>query len=878
MKNIHAIAHTHWDFEWYFTRQEAQVQFAFHMDEVFSALASHQLDYYLLDGQLSIVDDYLSNFPEKASEFQKYVQAKRLFIGPWYTQVDEMVTSGEAMVRNLRLGTQLGADLGGAMAVGYLPDSFGQSQDMPKIYNGFDIYDAVFWRGTPLEKNARYFYWTSDDDHKVLVANIKNGYYAGVDLVENADFKTLMARIGTDTTANDLALPIGGDQRAVDFNLKTRIQLANNASDGDYQVKESTYPQFFQALAQQPDLPTYQGEFIDPSVSKIHRGIYSSRYDLKQAYDELERLMIHQVEPLLAMAMDQGVASKQGLIDTIWQTIARGQAHDSSGGCNSDETNRDIANRAQVALELGRSLRDYLLRKLSISLGTEGTGDVLFWNPWPTAQHFTRRLEVSTPTPNFRLVRTTGADLPFTVLAQEKRDASVLKRDPSQQDHQYYYVTTISCRPQVPAMDWQGYRLETTTTAGATTALKDATVIENEFYQLTFEKGQVNLFQKATGTWHHNFLTFEDGSDAGDTYDYAPDFKDWVLALDLSGAKQVAFKAGDLTSTATLAGTWNLPQDLAARQDEIAATKVPYKLVLRLNQGSKVIDFRFTIDNTVLDHRLRLVLNTDVQVDETFADTPFGTIARPVTEAHLQDWQQIGYHEEPTSMRPMIHFANVHTQANSWSFITLGTKDFQVIGDHRQLAITLFRSVGYLGRPNLTRRPGDASGLVNKLVATPDSQLLQTLTFAGGLVVDPHYDPVALQAAHHELASAPLYYQQQTLNKFTTPIEYFTMNKLAQAVDHPAPIVLADSHVVLSSFTRSVDQTGFELRLYNPTAAPAEAGVLQLPDTATLALVNLKGEVQQLVAHNSAAVALTPFEPGEIRTYGIYPVNTGSQN
>ncbi|GAF38795.1 alpha-mannosidase [Agrilactobacillus composti DSM 18527 = JCM 14202] len=81
MKNIHAIAHTHWDFEWYFTRQEAQVQFAFHMDEVFSALASHQLDYYLLDGQLSIVDDYLSNFPEKTREFKKYVQAKRLFIG-----------------------------------------------------------------------------------------------------------------------------------------------------------------------------------------------------------------------------------------------------------------------------------------------------------------------------------------------------------------------------------------------------------------------------------------------------------------------------------------------------------------------------------------------------------------------------------------------------------------------------------------------------------------------------------------------------------------------------------------------------------------------------------------------------------------------------
>lgn len=34
MKDIYTVAHTHWDYEWYFTRQEARVQFIFHMDEV----------------------------------------------------------------------------------------------------------------------------------------------------------------------------------------------------------------------------------------------------------------------------------------------------------------------------------------------------------------------------------------------------------------------------------------------------------------------------------------------------------------------------------------------------------------------------------------------------------------------------------------------------------------------------------------------------------------------------------------------------------------------------------------------------------------------------------------------------------------------------
>ncbi|MEJ4455507.1 alpha-mannosidase, partial [Enterococcus faecium] len=139
MKKVSVVAHTHWDFEWYFTRQDARVQFAYHMDEVLAALASNQLDYYLLDGQMAIIDDYLQSDPDQSAVMRKFIKAGRLFVGPWYTQIDEMVTTGESIVRNLQQGIKLSAELGGTMPIGYLPDSFGQGQDMPKIYNGFGI-------------------------------------------------------------------------------------------------------------------------------------------------------------------------------------------------------------------------------------------------------------------------------------------------------------------------------------------------------------------------------------------------------------------------------------------------------------------------------------------------------------------------------------------------------------------------------------------------------------------------------------------------------------------------------------------------------------------------------------------------------------------
>ena len=76
----------------------------------------------------------------------------------------------------------------------------------------------------PKDAKTRYFYWTSNDGSKVLTANIKNGYYAGVDLIEQDNFTELVDRISTETKSSVHLLPVGGDQRAVDFNLKERLQ------------------------------------------------------------------------------------------------------------------------------------------------------------------------------------------------------------------------------------------------------------------------------------------------------------------------------------------------------------------------------------------------------------------------------------------------------------------------------------------------------------------------------------------------------------------------------------------------------------------------------------------------------------------------------
>lgn len=869
MKKVHVIAHTHWDFEWYFTRQESQVQFAYHMDEVFEALKNNYLNHYVLDGQISILDDYLSVFPEKEHLVKKYVSENRLFIGPWYTQIDEMVTSGESIIRNLNLGMEYANDLGGSMKVGYLPDSFGQSQDMPKIYKGLGINKAVFWRGMPSDIDTKYFYWTSNDGSKVLTANIREGgYTAGIELMEADDFTGLIDKLLKDTHSDDLVLSVGGDQRPVDFNLKERIHKINNEQN-DVEFVESNYSNFFSKLKENK-LPSISGEFIDPSFSKIHRGIYSSRADLKQLYDKLERVMIYQVEPLSTLANEHGIETKQGLIDTIWKTISLGQAHDSSGACNSDKTNQDIKQRGINALQQAESIRNYLLRKMSVSIEGSSKNDLFAWNPLPFKVDNIREFEVSTTKSSFDLVDEDGNNVDFDVITQNKRNASDLRRNESERPDDYYYITKIVFKVKIPSMTWTKYTIKEHNKEFNERHKVNA--IENDRFKLYVDEAGLNLYDKQKQKTYENFLSIEDGGDEGDNYDYSPAFHDWIINCDFSNSSIEAQK-GNFMSSLILTGDWKLPNDLEARKKKNLNGKVSYTLTLNLFENNNAIDLSLNIDNKVKDHRLRLVINADIKSDYSYADTPFSTIQRPVEDKYLYDWKEIGYKEEPTSMRPMIHFANMHSDISSLTFLGKGAKDFQLIGDnYEKLAITILRGVGYLGRPDMLRRPGDASGLQNMYVETPDSQLIGDYTFEGQLILEDEFDYNKIQNQYVLMTQENLDYQNQTINQYTTPIQYFAINHLPEMISPSSTFEIKDLKVTFSSLQNTADGSGYILRLYNATEEEIEKpGMLVLYSNSNIIRLNLRNELIESLVDNTKEYSFDSFKPGEIRTYGIFP-------
>src|SRR5439155_1467839 len=114
---FHLIPHTHWDREWYLPRAAFQARLVPALDDVLERLtADPGYRSFLLDGQTVLVADYLRARPDREPELKTLVKTGRLQVGPWYVLADELIPSGEALVRNLLLGAADAEQLGGCPA------------------------------------------------------------------------------------------------------------------------------------------------------------------------------------------------------------------------------------------------------------------------------------------------------------------------------------------------------------------------------------------------------------------------------------------------------------------------------------------------------------------------------------------------------------------------------------------------------------------------------------------------------------------------------------------------------------------------------------------------------------------------------------------
>ncbi len=866
MKKMHVYSHTHWDYEWYFTASESIVQLIYHMDEVISALESGTLKTYLLDSQVSILEEYLQMMPEKEPVIRKLVEEGKLMIGPWYTQSDELIISGESLARNLWYGISYARELGNCMMIGYLPDSFGQSKDMPKLYNGFNIKEALFWRGVPNDVcKKREFYWHNTDGSEVLCYHIRDGYFYGGNLIYTDDVDKVETRVLHGASTTHQLLPLGGDQRYVDFNLQERLSFYNERSTHDIQYFESDLESFFKELRKEEGLPQITGEFIDASVSKIHHSIYSSRYDHKQLNDEIERRIIYQLEPFMVLQMQMGIKPKTSVLRKLWKKVLLNHAHDSACGCNSDATNDAILQRLKDCDQMSSMLLDYQVRKLSESIEGIREQNLVFYNTLPYTRDDVFHVSVSTQAKHFRIVDEAGCEVVYDCLKTQRVYSGSIRRDPSVYDEDlYYYQSDIRIAISMKPMSMRILHLEA---CEQTEQLQECSALENAFYRITMENGSLFLLDKQSGKVVEDFLYVEDSGDEGDTYDYSWPTHDHIYTLHFQDA-QAEWKHGALADTLVLHGAWRLPENLQERADGRCSQDIAYTLCLQLNQAADVVQCEMTIDNTAMEHRMRVILRGFSSSSCSIADTPFGTMQRAHDPKHMEDWKEAGYREEPTPIYPMLHHVSNGTEQVLTCFCK-GIKEYEIL-KHTDIALTLFRSVPLLGRPDLNRRPGIASGNEFKYIPTPKSELRQTMNFTFALCFRKEYNAMEVQKTWLRYANAVLFYQLQEMNRFVNTQKYFVTHPYPTVVKPPQASILDmdESDCLQFSSLYPLDEAHAALRVYNSRNELVKNDVLSCTGE-DIQQTNMLHEPVAACEAEQHLVTLSNIQPEEIRTYKI---------
>lgn len=745
------MPHTHWDREWYEPFQRFRLRLVALLDEVLDRMEREPNYHFTLDGQLACVDDYLEVRPENRDRVAALVKEGRLAIGPWQILLDEFLCSGENIVRNLELGMSRADKLGGAMPVGYLPDMFGHTAQMPQILKRAGVLHACVYRGVPSAVVTDAFAWVAPDGTAIRTQYLPEGGYGnGAHLFESPDQLAeraevfvakmrrwrgpegaLLAMYGTDHSAPVAGLP------GMVSELGARMDTLSG-----YLAAFSTETE---------GLPRVEGELRSHARANILPGVISVRAHVKQAMGRAERMVERYAEPLAAL---WGGEWPGRFLDMAWWRLIDASGHDSVTGCGVDETAQQVAARIAEAEHLGQAVRDMVTSSLAARVPS---GGVLVVNPSPFARRGVVTLDLAGIDP---VVDATGARVPVQTLEYAPEllldaemdpavalsfthgtelygqhisgwsvDGGVLTftvaREPSvafnRAEIPVAGVThvrilaeprrTVAALVDVPALGHTSVR----TTAEGTSGTSDigvraeGRVLDNGLLRVEIAEDGTLTLSTPDGVTITGAGRIVDGGDVGDTYNYAPPADDrlvdtpvetvvtpvWsgmlVAALDVRRTYRWPYTETELFTDPTHARVTQPVAENPGQGTEEVEVVVDTRVELRA--GEPFVRLHVEFDNRCSDHRVRL--HVPAEATESHAEGQFAVVTRGLTS-------EGGCGETPLPTFP----ASSWVAAGGVAALVEHVTEYELTGG--ELALTLLRSVGYLSRNRNGLRPEPA--------------------------------------------------------------------------------------------------------------------------------------------------------------------------
>ncbi|MBU3092525.1 alpha-mannosidase [Clostridium sp. CF011] len=817
-KKVYIVPHSHWDREWYFTIEDSNVLLSQNIPYLIEVLEKDsEFNSYTLDAQLSIVEEYLVLYPEDRVKLEELIKERRIFVGPWYTQTDTLLVNKESIIRNLLYGTRLGNKFGHSMTVGYLPDVFGQNQYLPSIFRGFDIEDSILQRGVYTEdlKDNLNFRWSSPDGERVKANNIFLGYGPGKFLttddkyIEEKLIPMLEKLESLNVGSDDLLLPAGGDQVLVRNHFPKTIKELNE-KQYKYEFILSNYEDFMKDTMNKSFENEIKGELIACQKSRIHNTIKSQRYDIKKANYDVENKILYILEPLAVIGNSLGLKYPTPWVDIMWKSLFDVHAHDSIGGCNSDATNRGILNRIEKSDRICSGLINVIKKQITTAISKKVRNEniVVLFNTKVYSSVENVETVIFSVKKNFNLNTIEGNSAEFDIVKRDyisggKQVVASADGDTQIELPGYYRSEVIIKNEELKALGYKTLIVnEGEINSENILEVIEDHEIENNFYKIRLKDNEITLINKKTSEEVTDIFYFEDSEDCGDSYDYSPSS---------NGERTVISKAILLE----VKKSKNINKMIIQHRGvNYKSCEIIVNTEIELRNGESTIRIKHHIDNTAKDHRVRVVLNTNVVSSTSLSDQGFSFIERSNTNKYLKNWRESGFVEAPVPIYALENMVMLKDEKYTYGVITKGIKEYEIL-ENSKIALTLFRSVGLLGRDDLLWRPGRASGINNKVVYTPDAQMIKKMNFEYAITLRDSSEELFKQV--DKFIGRYTSYQKQNLNLFEERVERFEIPlNLDVNGDEYSLMKIDNANIIQSVCKESYEKDGFIVRLFNP--------------------------------------------------------------
>ena len=735
--DVHVVSHTHWDREWYLPLARFRQRLVALVDELLDSPAKSG---FLLDGQAVLLDDYLAIRPEREHALRAALARGKLEAGPWYVLADELLPSGEALIRNLLTGQRTVRSGGGTpLPILYCPDSFGHPADLPTLAEGFGFPLVILWRGLGGETwpNGDAFRWRAPGGAVALVHHLPPpGYEYGANLpTDEARTRERWAALRRMLTARArtgaLLVLNGADHHARQSGSDEAIEILSRVAEPD-RARASTLGEFASAFVAHastlPDLPEIEGELrFSPGYTWTVPGTWSSRSYQKRRNARIERMLTREAEPWAAIAAARGGAARDPLLRAAWRSLLECHPHDTLCGCSSDAVAMAADARFAFAeVEARGIVEDAVLDLVRHDAAVAKTAakwfpQVLVRNAAAAPRAGVAEVEIARfvahePVgPGSASVAVEERDLPPPALDAGRVPLQVLERvvRSNRIDSPRHYpdndrVEVARCVAWVDEV--AGYGITPIAVGDASTPESALAVERVRGTPRSLDNGIIRAELDERGTiqlrsLRHNrtwapVVRFEDVGDAGDLYTHSP-IEPTVGEASLTTTELT--HAGPLRAELRVDLALELPASSSRKGRVARRVRNSLEIVLTLDAGSPFLRIGVRGMNRSRDHRLRILFATGVTEGVTRADAMFG----PVTREPRPQPPHTSAMELVPNTAPLARWVSRAGPSHGMTLISDGLGEYEAMEDG-SIAVTLVRAVGALSRRDLPERPGHA--------------------------------------------------------------------------------------------------------------------------------------------------------------------------